>query len=369
MKRGIKVHALTGPRGNCQSSKDVIDDINYYRTVVPGFLQWPLENMPHTGGGILFQFFLKRRLRHLVSILKPDVIHAHTPWLSARPAFDVAQEQGIRFVYEVRGFWEESSVAGNSRYKHGWRYRRIISNEDYLLQRTKHIVAISQGIKNNLAEKELGNKENIVVVPNGVDTTLFKPRSKNKKLIHEYNLNGKVVIGYISSLRKLEGIDTLIRALLHMNNNSIVMIVGDGPEKSKLSNLAKEIGLADRVIFTGRVPHDEVFDYYSIIDIFTIPRIDAKVCHIVTPLKPLEAMAMGKCVLASRVGGLTEMISDGETGLTFEPENDEDLAKKLNLLINNEDLRKSLGQTAVEFVKKERNWDTLCKRYFDVYTR
>ena len=146
-----------------------------------------------------------------------------------------------------------------------------------------------------------------------------------------------------------------------------VIIVGEGPEKERLEKLSKELGLSDRVFFAGYISHKNIPSYYSIIDIFVVPRINSRVCHIVTPLKPLEAMAMGKCVLASNVGGLKELIVDGKTGLLFDPENVADLSQKINYLIKHEQYRNEIGERASEFVREQRNWDVLCKKYIEIY--
>ena len=228
-------------------------------------------------------------------------------------------------------------------------------------------MVISEGLKNDIVSRRVVQDENIWIVPNGVDVTRFKPIPKDTALINDLGLSGKVVIGYISSLRRLEGISGLIESMEFIDKEASLIIVGDGPEKTALRNRAEELGISDRVMLTGRVPHKDILRYYSIIDIFVVPRINARVCHIVTPLKPLEAMALGKCVLASRVGGLSEMIIDGETGLMFEPENIRDLSEKLNYLVKNKEARNSLGQSALEYVREERNWEVVCKRFFEIY--
>lgn len=372
-KLGIEAFALTGPCASYQIDKDIdkdiIDDITYYRTPNHKLLNWLIYNIPNTGGMVLFQYFFKKRLYELIDPLKPKVIHAHTPWLTAIPAMKVAREKGIRFVYEVRGIWEESAEAEKPWYQTSKRYQRIRENENYVISRADRVVVISEGIKREILDRGVVKEENIWVVPNGVDITRFKPMPGDSTLINKLGLNDKAVIGYISSLRKMEGISYLIEAMQFVDKKASLIIVGDGPEEESLRGKVKELRLSDRVMLVGRVPHEEILKYYSIIDVFVVPRINAKVCHIVTPLKPLEAMAMGKCILASRVGGLSEMIIDGETGLMFEPENIKDLSEKINYLLENKDFRNQLGENALKFVEKERSWEIVCRKYFEVYTR
>src|SRR5690606_27936212 len=138
------------------------------------------------------------------------------------------------------------------------------------------------------------------VVPNGVDVDAFHVTARNQEIAERLGISEEtVVIGYVSSLVEYEGIDTLIDAYAEAKSASAVptalLIVGDGVEREPLMKQASELGLAD-AIFTGRVTHSSVIDYYSVIDIFVVPRKPADVCHLVTPLKPFEAFSTGRTV-------------------------------------------------------------------------
>jgi glycosyltransferase involved in cell wall biosynthesis len=148
-----------------------------------------------------------------------------------------------------------------------------------------------------------------------------------------------------------------------------LLIVGEGPERPRLTQLAADAGLSGIVRLTGLVPHDEILRYYSIIDVLAYPRIDARINQTVTPLKPLEAMAMGKICLASDVGGLRELVQDGVTGVLFPPGNLPALTVAVVRLVNDRDLRDRLSAQGQAMVRKEREWSAVAARYTEVYRR
>ncbi len=122
-------------------------------------------------------------------------------------------------------------------------------------------------------------------------------------------------------------------------------------------------------IFTGRIPHEDVEEYYSLVDITPFPRKGQPVCEMVSPLKPFEAMAMEKAVISSNVAALAEIVTDGYNGLLFEKDNAEDLALKLERLINDKKLRLKLGKQARKWVLEYRDWKVISKTLSDVYNK
>ena len=147
------------------------------------------------------------------------------------------------------------------------------------------------------------------------------------------------------------------------------MIVGDGAYMPKLHDMVDQLELHDDVIFTGRVPHEEVEDYYSIVDIAPFPRLPQPVTEMVSPLKPFEAMAMEKAVFSSNVQALSEIVQHDETGVLFEKGNSEDLANKLSILISDKKLRERLGKNGREWVVENRDWGSISKTLADVYDK
>ena len=150
-------------------------------------------------------------------------------------------------------------------------------------------------------------------------------------------------------------------------DNFIVLIVGDGAASPTLENIASNSSASKHFIFTGRVPHEEVENYYSLIDIAPFPRLSLPVTEMVSPLKPFEAMAMEKLVIASNVAALEEIVNHEVTGLLFKKDNVDSLTDALELAISDSKLRTKLGRQAREWVKKERDWKILSQKVTRLY--
>ena len=168
-----------------------------------------------------------------------------------------------------------------------------------------------------------------------------------------------------------EGLDLLLEAcsLLHKKIGDVfrVLLVGDGAMMKSLRDMARFLQIEDIITFTGRITHDEVQDYYSLIDIAPLPRKGHRVCELVSPLKPFEAMSSGKVVITSSVKALAEIIEHEKTGLVFEKDNSMDLADKLESVILNPELRGTLGVNARNWVEKNHSWEKISTRVLDVY--
>lgn len=305
----------------------------------------------------------------LVARHQPLLIHAHTPFLNGRHAAALRKQYRLPYLYEVRGLWEDSYVSSEEWQDGDRSYQARRSAETQAMREADAVVAISSALRGEIVGRGV-EADRVFVVPNGVDTAAFEPLPRDEELAGRYGLGDKVVIGYVSSLRELEGLDLLVSAMadvLREEGRAACLIVGDGPERRRLESLAGQLGIEDRVLFTGRVPHAEVKCYYSLLDVFVVPRIDLRVNHMVTPLKPFEAMAMEKAVLVSNVGGLTEIVQDGETGLVFQAGDREDLANKILHLARQMELRARLGRQARQWLVRERDWHTLVERYDEIY--
>jgi glycosyltransferase involved in cell wall biosynthesis len=198
------------------------------------------------------------------------------------------------------------------------------------------------------------------VIPNAVDLESFYPVPPDEALRAELGMPpDEVVIGYVSSFVGYEGIRYLIEAVAILRSQGYrvrALLVGDGDERPALEEVARDLDVVNGVTFTGRVPHARVLDHYGLIDIFVVPRTDDRVCRLVTPLKPYEAMATARPVVVSGVGALQEMVVSGETGLVFRPEDAEDLARVVEPLLVDPQARRDLGAAAKEWVTRNRTW-------------
>jgi glycosyltransferase involved in cell wall biosynthesis len=185
-------------------------------------------------------------------------------------------------------------------------------------------------------------------------------------------LEGRIVLGFIGSFFAYEGLDLLLEALsrlLRRRSDVRLLLVGGGPEKDRLIVRAAALGLNDVVVFTGRVPHEEVRRYYDLVTVFVYPRRRMRLTDLVTPLKPLEAMAQGSIVVAADVGGHRELLVDGERGYLFRADDAEALAVKLAQVIGQQDDWPAMRLAGRRFVETERTWDRVVAYYAPIYER
>jgi PEP-CTERM/exosortase A-associated glycosyltransferase len=207
----------------------------------------------------------------------------------------------------------------------------------------------------------------VTVIPNAVDIEGFELGGQpDPALKARLGLDGATVVGFIGSFYAYEGLDLLLQALpalLRARPELRVLLVGGGPQDGALKAQAQALGVADKVVFTGRVPHAEVNRYYDLVDVLAYPRHSMRLTELVTPLKPLEAMAQGRLFVASDVGGHKELVRDGETGILFKAGNAEALAAAVLHTLDRHEQWPRLRQQARQFVETERNWRNSVARY------
>jgi PEP-CTERM/exosortase A-associated glycosyltransferase len=306
---------------------------------------------------------------------RPEVIHAHSPALTGLAAARAAAAQRIPLVYEIRAFWEDAAVAngisdGTLRY---WLTRRL---ENSVATRADAVVTICKGLRDDLVARGM-EADKFTVVPNGVDLSLFGAATpRDATLARELGLDlsheGGPVIGFIGSFYPYEGIDDLIAAMpavLVAHPGARLLLVGGGPCDEALRVQAAASGAAHAIRFVGRVAHEDVARYYSLIDVACYPRKAMRLTELVTPLKPLEAMAQGKIVAASDVGGHRELIADGFTGTLFAPDDPVDIARVLAMLLWRRGEWDHERIASRRFVEREHDWARNVERYRDVYQR
>ncbi|MEM7164284.1 MAG: glycosyltransferase family 4 protein [Planctomycetota bacterium] len=306
----------------------------------------------------------RNELERICRDVKPDVIHAHSPYRNALPASQVAQALGIPFVYEVRGLWEESGVASGNFADGSSEYRRWRALETDAMRRADVLICICEQLREEAARRGV-SREKIFITPNAADPGLLAaadPISRDdERAINDVAKHLRYpTVGYVGSLRKLEGVDELVRGaadLRQRGRDVSLLIVGDGPELPVLEELAAELGIADRAVFTGRVPHQLVRHYYDLIDVFVVSRPDQRVTRMVTPLKPLEAMALGKALVVSDLPALRELVPSNKTGLYYPPGDVGALADQCEQLLFDAARRRALGEAAREWVRTERTWE------------
>jgi len=242
--------------------------------------------------------------------------------------------------------------------------------ETHVLQRAAAVTTICEGLRKDIIQRGISD-ERVTVIPNAVDIERFSTDGQpDLSLQQKYALQGKLVLGFIGSFYAYEGLSLLLQAMPEIINrvpDACLLLVGGGPEEQRLKAMINDCGLQDNVIMTGRVPHDDVQKYYNLVDVFIYPRLNMRLTDLVTPLKPLEAMAQGRLVLASDVGGHRELIEPGENGELFEAGSASALADKAVDLLQHRDNWQHLRETGRKFVETERNWAASVARYKGVY--
>jgi len=302
---------------------------------------------------------------------KPFVLHAASNFLNGIAAVFAARRLGIKSIYEIRGLWEITSISNHPELIDSDIYKLHKELETQAAFYADRVTTITHALKEEMIKRGVSS-EKIVVIPNGVNTSKFKPLPKNNTLQKTLNIQDKVVIGYLGSFVSYEGLDYLVEAIDILIKkdikNIIVLMVGDGAIYEDIQEKVKKLDISSFFIFTGRVPHKKIKEYYSLVDIAPFPRKGVPVCEMVSPLKPFEAMSMGKAILVSNVSALSEIVQDKKTGLIFQKDNTSDFANSLEELITDEHLRKDLGSKARVWVKEHREWSILSKKLENIYT-
>lgn len=368
---GFHPSVLTSPRqGRTGIDKEVIEGTNYFRADLP-------KGIALRGQGIgIFKLIVELvvfyiRVKAAIRMVTPDLIHAHSPILWALPAFISARCRKIPFVYEIRALWEDAAVDSGATKERSARYLLTKIIETWLVKRAEHVVVICEGLKSEMLGRGI-NSEKITIIRNGVDSEVFRPMEKDRGLAEVLKLNRGVVVGYIGSLYKFEGVQRLVECLIKIcaaDKEVSGLIVGSGETEGDIRGMIEKFKMQERIIMVRQVPHREVKSYYSLMDILVYPRESKRLTELVTPLKPLEAMAMGKTVLASDVGGLSELVSNGRNGILFRKSDLKDLLEKLSFLISNAVFRDEIGRNARDSVRLSRDWRTICEGYRTVYEK
>ena len=367
---GYETLHLTSPKQG--SAADVreedVDGWHFFRTPpVRGLL----TDIPALGE-LELMGELTARIEEVARRHRPHLIHAHSPVLNGIPALRVGSRLGIPVVYEIRAFWEDAAVDHGATREGSLRYRLTHALETFMVKRADHVVTICEGLRADLIQRGVPRAK-ITVVPNGVDVEMFTVAgAPDVALAAQLGLSGMVVLGFVGSFYRYEGLHLLLQALpriLESNPLVRVLLVGGGPQDENLRGQVSAMGLEDKVIFTGRVPHEQVNRYYDLIDILVYARESMRLTELVTPLKPLEAMAQGRLVLGSDVGGHRELMSDGRTAMLFKAGDIEDLAAKVHLLLRHPEIGPQMRAAARSYVETERTWKACVANYQEVYAR
>lgn len=351
-----------------QADEEDCDGFHFFRTRVP---EGGLRGVP-----VLGQLAVIRdtaaRLERVIERCRPDIVHAHSPCLNGIAALRAARPRGIPVVYEMRASWEDAAVDHGTTTEGSPRYRLSRALETWTLKRADAVTTICEGLRQDILLRGVP-AERVTVIPNAVNPTAFPViAGPDLELQARLGLQGAFTLGFIGSFYGYEGLDTLLDALpaiLRAEPRTRLLLVGGGFEETRLKEQAERLGVADRVTFAGRVPHGEVARYYSVVDLLVYPRKSIRLTETVTPLKPLEAMAQGRLLIASNVGGHRELIEDGRTGFLFAPDRPDEIGRAVSRVLASRERWAAIRAEGRRFVETERNWRASVGRYPAVYDR
>lgn len=353
---------LTSPKqGAGEALSETVDGRVFHRTPSDGRLGL-LAQMQRTA----------RRISEIVASERPDLIHAHSPVLNALPSLWAGRRYRLPVVYEMRASWEDAAVDHGTTREGSLRYRVSRALESFALARADHVTTICEGLRGDIRVRGIAD-DRVTVIPNAVDVTAFRCDAEpDAALRTKLGLDGATVLGFAGSFYGYEGLELLVdatAALVARHPMLRVLLLGGGPREAALKEQVARLGLGDRVIFAGRVPHADVQRYYDLIDILAYPRLPIRLTELVTPLKPLEAMAQGRMFVASDVGGHRELVRHGETGFLFKAGSVEALVGAIDDLLGRRADWPRVRAQARRYVETERTWANSVARYRDVYRR
>jgi len=364
---GWETFHLTSPKHYAtDAAEETVDGWHFYRTPMR---RGVLGRLPAVGE-VKLMSALARRIAEVARRVGPDILHVHSPVLNALPAFRVGRRLGIPVVYELRALWEDAAVDHGTTREGSLRYQASRRLETFALRRAARITTICEGLRSEIVARGIP-RERVTVVPNAVDVEAFRVgRAPDGQLRDSLGLDRGTVLGFAGSFYGYEGLDLLLDAfaLLRPRYPDLrVLLVGGGLQEAALKRQAADLGIDKLVVFTGRVAHDQVQRYYDLIDVLVYPRRSMRLTELVTPLKPLEAMAQGRIVVASNVGGHRELVRDRDTGYLFEAGSAPKLAETIAGALGERSAWPRMIAAGRRFVEEERNWRRSVQNYVGVY--
>ncbi len=365
--RGWQTIHVTSPRHAAWTQQsdtcEQMGELSFYRTPGPGISLPILRECAE-------MYTLRRRLLEIVRDERPDILHAHSPVLNVLPAIEIGRRFGLPVVYEIRAFWEDAAVENGRLRTTALRYSVARRLDTWAMRHVDAVLPICEPLRAELIERGIP-ADRVTVVPNAVNPYfLTAALSDGNDLRHALGITDLFIIGFIGSFYGYEGLDLLLEAVAQLRTqipSLCVLLVGGGPDEPRIRSLVAENGLQPWVRLVGRVKLEEVKRYYQIVDLFVFPRRRMRLTELVTPLKPLEAMAQSKPVAASDVGGHRELIRHGETGYLFPPDDAAALGASLRAIVADAAGRARIAENGRKFVEKDRNWDAVVTRYSAIY--
>lgn len=364
-RAGVDVRPLTGPKhGASALAVEHVDGMDYERAE---FAEGARVDGPL--GQLNTIRIARRAIKRRMAPGGVDLVHAHSPCLNGLAALGT----GVPLVYEMRSSWEDAAVSVGTTTEGSVRYRVSKALETWVARRAAAVAVICEGLRTELVSRGI-DAGKIFVVPNALPEAMFERPSAEAiaDVRARFGLEDRRIVGFFGSFFEWEGVDQLVEVLGGVAESVPdvhLLLAGGGRQEQALRAMVGERGLESRVTFAGRIPHDEVRAFYGAADVMAFPRIRHRLTDMVTPLKPLEAMAQGTVVVASDVGGHRELVSDRETGWLFEAESRDALRDTLVRALSTVEANAAVIDAAARHVAASRRWARVVEQYLPVYER
>ena len=368
-RRGWETVHITTPRHTvAEAEVEEFDGFKFHRTLQPDNAASRIPVLRD----LQQMRFTERAVDKVIRQEGPDIVQENSPVLNAIPALRAARRHGVPVVYEIRAMWEDAAVTAGSTTEGSLRYKASRALETYAIRKVDAVTTICEGLRGEIVKRGVPASK-VTLIPNAVDIENFNADiPRDEALARELGLEGRTVLGFLGSFYAYEGLDLVIEALPRVAEripDLALLLVGGGPVEQELRDLANKRGVDDRIMFVGRVAQSEVARYYGLVDLLIYARHPTRLTDLVTPLKPLEAMAQKRLFLASDVGGHQELIRDNDTGYLFKAGDLNDLSKRIVEILADRGSWPKVLANGRRFVEEERNWHKSVVGYEDVYAR
>jgi PEP-CTERM/exosortase A-associated glycosyltransferase len=369
-RRGWSPVAVTSPKHEADQPDaaedfEEIGGFRYYRTGASASASLPFQSE------IRLMRKLAKRIGQVARIEKPDILHAHSPVLNGLPALWVGNELSIPVVYEIRAFWEDAAVDHRTYSENSLKYKTVRALETWVCRHAAQVAVLCNGLKQDLIARGIP-EDKLTVVFNGINPDDFRLLDADADLARRLGVAGKKVLGFLGSFYRYEGLSLLVDAMAKLaskRRDVVLLLVGGGEVEGELRAQVAKLGLQESVIFTGRIPHEEIPKVYALVDVLVYPRFSMRLTELVTPLKPLEAMAMCKPLVASDIGGHRELIRHGATGILSKPGDVNELVGAVELLLDDGALRARLSMQGYDWVRANHSWQRTTGVYAEIYAK
>ena len=361
---GINPVVVSSPfqDGESPNNPEYINGILHYRT----YNDNPEHLVTETKSSLLkrinkafsiFSFYTK--VEAIIKLEKPEILHAHATFFCGIVAVFLGRKHNIPVVYELRSLWEEREKKEADSFISKLQPKLITAIETFVMKRVDLVIAINKNLEENINQRGILNTK---IVANAVNTSIINAVETSLSTT-------PVSFGYIGSVSPIEGLDLMAKVWYNLEKKGIknhFHVYGTGTYFSNLKALIEELNLKQFHLH-GSVNPSEINTAFNNVDVIVNPRIKSKITDTVTPLKPLEAMAYSKLVIASDVGGMKELIEHNKTGLLFKADNTDDLEKCITQIIS-EGTPSSIVTDAKNYVIENKSWLQNADKYKRYYT-